>query len=103
MNRSSPFGTGIEIISFENYWTGEEFYKKILQNLPRTPFNPLSGEVVGLAPITPAAGMAELLAVLLIRWCEFFYSVVVAENKFGYDDKLDAVGIYEIRWPAYWR
>ncbi len=59
----------------------------------------VSGMVVGLVAITPAAGSvgpvgAIVLGAIAAAVCYFFVSTV--KNKFGYDDSLDVFGIHGV-------
>ena len=57
----------------------------------------ISGCVAGLVAITPASGFVQPFPALLIGLCAglfCYFMVVVAKNKFGYDDSLDAFGVH---------
>ena len=56
-----------------------------------------SGVVAGLVSITPAAGVVDLKAALvigLVAGLLGFFSVTVLKNKLKYDDSLDAFGVH---------
>ncbi len=57
-----------------------------------------SGIVAGLVAITPAAGFVAPWAAIVIGAVSgaICYSAVLAKNRFGYDDSLDAFGIHGV-------
>ncbi len=57
-----------------------------------------SGLVAGLVGITPAAGFVTPMGAILIGVAAgvVCYGAVLAKNKFGYDDALDAFGIHGV-------
>jgi Amt family ammonium transporter len=58
-----------------------------------------SGLVAGLVAITPAAGFVGPMAAIAIGLCAgaICYGGVLAKNRFGYDDTLDAFGVHGVR------
>jgi ammonium transporter, Amt family len=59
----------------------------------------ISGAVAGLVAITPGSGFVSPMPALIIGLLAgliCFFMVVIAKNKFGYDDSLDAFGVHGI-------
>ncbi|WP_292648060.1 ammonium transporter [Mesorhizobium sp.] len=57
----------------------------------------VSGAVTGLVAVTPAAGFAGPMGVIvlgIVATCVCYFFVSVVKNKFGYDDSLDVFGIH---------
>ncbi|UVC16471.1 ammonium transporter [Mesorhizobium onobrychidis] len=57
----------------------------------------VSGAVTGLVAVTPAAGFAGPMGVIVLgifATCVCYFFVSVVKNKFGYDDSLDVFGIH---------
>ena len=59
----------------------------------------ISGAVAGLVAITPGSGFVSPMSSLIIGFVAglvCFYMVVIAKNKLGYDDSLDAFGVHGV-------
>lgn len=58
----------------------------------------MSGILAGLVAVTPAAGVVQPFGALMlgIFASVFCYMAIIAKNKLGYDDSLDAFGIHGI-------
>jgi ammonium transporter, Amt family len=59
----------------------------------------ISGAVAGLVAITPGSGFVSPMPALIIGLLAgliCFFMVVIAKNKLGYDDSLDAFGVHGI-------
>lgn len=59
----------------------------------------ISGAVAGLVAITPASGFVKPMPALIIGFLAgliCYFMVVIAKNKFGYDDSLDAFGVHGV-------
>jgi Amt family ammonium transporter len=59
----------------------------------------ISGAVAGLVAITPGSGFVSPMSSLIIGFLAglvCFYMVVIAKNKLGYDDSLDAFGVHGV-------
>src|SRR6516164_5258940 len=74
-------------------WCGAEW----LRNGKPSALGAISGAVVGLVGITPAAGFVAPMPALLIgliagAFC--FWMVARVKTRFGYDDSLDAFGVH---------
>jgi ammonium transporter, Amt family len=57
----------------------------------------ISGAVAGLVAITPGSGFVTPMSALIIGFLAglvCFFMVVIAKNKLGYDDSLDAFGVH---------
>ena len=70
-----------------------------LHNGKPTMVGSVTGAVVGLAAITPAAGYVGIVSAMIIGFvvsplCYLF--IMVVKKKFGYDDALDAFGCHGI-------
>ena len=76
-------------------WTLAEWMKHGRPSL----LGAISGCVAGLVAITPASGFVKPMPAIIIGFLAgviCFVMVVVAKNKFGYDDSLDAFGVHGV-------